>query len=94
MKDLSLPPYDLNVIGNTVKRLGELTGVECTLCSMPGLKEQGAFSIGALSNDIASIARKYGIEFNVSGDFAKNGKQLQSLIDALVLRKVIKPEDL
>lgn len=94
MRDLSLPPYELAVIGKTVKRLGELVNVECTLCSIPELRERGAFSIGAVSNDIARIANKYGMMFAVSGSLAENGRQLQSLIDALISLGVIQPEDL
>ncbi len=90
MKNFSLPPYDLGTIGAGVKRLGELTGIDCKLCVPPALKSQGYYSLPTLSEDISNIAAHYGLKMNITGDIEETGKQLQSLIDALVLRKIIK----
>lgn len=83
MKDFSLPPYDIGTIGQEVKRIGAILGVECILCAVPSLKEQGYFSLPTLSEDIVRIATKYGIPMSVTGDLEQTGRQLQSLINAL-----------
>jgi hypothetical protein len=93
MKNFSVPPYDLGTIGDGVKRLGELTGVECELCAHPALKSQGYYSLPTLSEDISNIAAQYGLTMNITGDLEETGKQLQSLIDALILRGVFSRAD-
>ncbi len=93
MKNFAFPPYDLVTIGNGVKRLGELTGIACILCEAPALKSQGYYSLSALSKDVSNIASHYGLKMNVTGNLEETGKQLQKLIDALVLRGIILPTE-
>lgn len=89
MRDYSNPPYNLGEIGTEVKRLGNKLNIECTLCAMPGLKEQGYYSIPTLSEDIVRIANAYGLQMSVTGDLGQTGIQLQQLINFLRVRGVV-----
>lgn len=89
MRNYSIPPYDLAEIGQEVKHLGDKLNVECTLCAIPGLKEQGYYSIPTLSEDIVRIANVYGLAMTVTGDLASTGIQLQQLITYLRERGVV-----
>ena len=93
MKNYSMPDYDLVEIGNAVKRLSQLTGVPCKMHEVPFLEAEGQLSLTAISDSIVRIGQKYGVTSEPTNGLAPLGKQLQSMIDALVSRMVVKHED-
>ncbi len=80
-------------MGPVVKRLGELTGVASKMHEVSFLEEQGQYSLTALSESLVNIGKKYNIHSEFTNGAAPLGEQLQSLIDALVIRGVVKYED-
>ncbi len=85
---------DLGSIGHAVKKLSELTGVNCNLCEAPGLKDKGFFSMPTLSEDIVRIASKYGISMTPTGDLNQAANQANTLIKNLIEKGVIKASEL
>lgn len=88
MKNYDSPDFDLGEICNAVKIIGSQLGVKCRIHPDPVMASQGYFEVVTLSEDIRSIANKYGFETNVTGDFGGLGKELQNLIDGLKARHV------
>ena len=93
MRNFSYPPYDVGEMGRAVKRLSELTGVPCSMHEVPFMEAEGQYSITALSDSIVKIGAKYGIPSQFTNGFEPVGKQLQSMIDALAARGIVKHED-
>ena len=93
MKNFSLPDYDLVEIGNAVKRLSQLTGVPCRMHEVPFLEAEGQLSLTSISDSIVKIGQKYGIASEPTNGLAPLGQQLQSMIDSLVCRGIVKYED-
>ncbi len=89
MRNYSLPPYVLGEIGDAVRSIARQLNIECKLCSMPSLRDQGYYSIPTLSEDIVKIAALHGFHWNVTGSLNQTGIQLQQLIDALASKGVI-----
>ena len=93
MRNFSIPPFEVTEIWPVVKRLCEATNVSCRLHEDPNLEKQGWISQTALSEDIVRIGIKYGIPSRYSTTLHEIGPQLQSMIDALISRGIVKCED-
>ncbi len=93
MKNFHFGPYEVTEMWPAIKRLGELTNTPCRMHEVPELERQGFKSPTAFSEDLVRIATKYGIPSSFSGNVESVAHQLQSLIDALVSKGIVKYED-
>lgn len=83
MRDYSIPPYNIVEIGEEVKRIGEHLGIHCNLACSPQLRENGAYSMPTLSEDLVRIAATHGLRLPVVCDTELAGRQLQQLLTFL-----------